>query len=467
MLQFLILLFGRLGNLRLPGSRRTGRASRPEWRGVIAVFVAVAMVVAACAIVIQSFLLFERLLARRDAANRSLDAVWNMAFTMDQNEQAYRHYFLTRDPQDLALWQQGAGQVRVSLQNLKSALGPSAERSGVPQLERFLAEREAATQELIRIRQNQGLAAATSAVVLNFTKLASVQARQILWQIETEEQSYIQRTGPEIHAHLMRALAVGLLGLALLLVVMIWTYLHLRSNDLFVESLRQDIVAADDRYRRLSAKHQEQQEAAAAAVARAVHDQLGQALVAIKLDADAASRWIGTEPSQAVPFLNRIRATADSTADMARNIALELRPAILDLCGIATALEWLAREFQIRSSMRITVHADPEAQHPLSPSEQTAMFRIAQEALTNIVRHAHATVVSLGLARQDGNIVLTIDDDGVGIPHEKFTDPHSLGLLGMKERAEILGAGLEIANAPRGGARIRLILPERAAMPSV
>ena len=160
-------------------------------------------------------------------------------------------------------------------------------------------------------------------------------------------------------------------------------------------------------------------------------------------------------------MLERIRSTlqlANSLIQSVRRISTELRPGILDL-GLAAALEWQAQEFQTRTGIQCKLRLP--AQAVVAPNVSTALFRIFQEALTNIARHAKATRIDVVLQKQRGGLVLLIRDNGRGFDQADPAVSKSLGLLGMQERAVSLGGRVNISSAPGKGTRVTAWIPLR------
>ena len=148
----------------------------------------------------------------------------------------------------------------------------------------------------------------------------------------------------------------------------------------------------------------------------------------------------------------------DLTIEQVRRIASELRPGVLDDLGLPAALEWQAAEFEARTGIACRVRCDPEAEGV--PAEHaTALFRIFQEALTNVARHVQAKNVHVDLEKRDGTFHLKIQDDGRGIVDAELQAPTSLGLLGMRERADLLGGKTTIRRADPTGTVVEISLP--------
>jgi signal transduction histidine kinase len=194
-------------------------------------------------------------------------------------------------------------------------------------------------------------------------------------------------------------------------------------------------------------------------IAREVHDELGQALTSCKLD----SAWIaGQMPRKLASLAAKARALTaniDSTIQTVRRISAELRPGVLDHLGLAAALEWQANEFEARSAIKCDVHTNLR-DRLLDQHLSTGLFRIFQETLTNVIRHAGATRVAVSLKQADGRITLEVRDNGRGITRTEVSNAKSMGLLGMRERAALLGGAFKIGRSPRGkGTRVTVSVP--------
>lgn len=188
-------------------------------------------------------------------------------------------------------------------------------------------------------------------------------------------------------------------------------------------------------------------------IAREVHDELGQALTAMKIDLQQIAR---RNPALAEPLVP-VAHTIDHIVDLVRRIAGDLRPAILDDLGVSAALEQQLRRLRESSGIRtsLTVSEEPE----LDMLTSATIYRITREALANVIRHAGASQVEVTLGTRGGAVVLEVRDDGRGITHEEISGPHSLGLLGIRERAELLGGSVAIAGRPGEGTVLTVTLP--------
>ncbi|MGC9196259.1 MAG: PAS domain-containing sensor histidine kinase [Syntrophobacteraceae bacterium] len=218
-----------------------------------------------------------------------------------------------------------------------------------------------------------------------------------------------------------------------------------------------ELKKVQDKLRLLSASIMNSQEKERTAIARELHDELGQVLTALRMD----SAWLlkrlqgndatGAERAQAMCRL------VDKTIDDVRNIALRLRPGVLDDLGLIAALEWFAADFEKRTEI-VCVFRHLNVQR-VDNIVATAAYRIVQEALTNVARHALASRVDVSLKRRGKLLLLTVVDNGVGFEVGKIDESEALGIAGMRERATLAGGALEIRSRPGKGVRMQCKLP--------
>jgi len=193
-------------------------------------------------------------------------------------------------------------------------------------------------------------------------------------------------------------------------------------------------------------------------IAQEVHDELGQVLSALKIDVTCLENSLFQKQSVLADEAHAIAARIDQAVQNVRKICTELRPAILDHFGVGAAMEWQAAEFQKRTGIVCRCRVDPEAS-VLQPDLSSALFRILQEALTNVLRHASATEVKVVLQRKRGNYVLTVEDNGRGIRQEKIYSSKSFGLMGMRERVRFWGGDMTVEGNPGTGTRLTVSIP--------
>lgn len=194
-----------------------------------------------------------------------------------------------------------------------------------------------------------------------------------------------------------------------------------------------------------------------ARIARELHDELGQELTALKFDLAALKEGLSRRNKSLRDQAAEISSQIDAAIKMVRSIATELRPGILDDLGLAAAVEWQAQEFQARTNIECELDLPEEIK--IGHVAATALFRIFQETLTNVARHAQAMRVRVQLTIDNDAVQLDVQDDGRGIAHSDMRGKRSLGLLGMRERAELLGGSFKIHGASGGGTQVTVRLP--------
>jgi len=212
-----------------------------------------------------------------------------------------------------------------------------------------------------------------------------------------------------------------------------------------------------DQLRALTARVQNAREEERRWVAREIHDELGQALTAIKIDLSSLVHDFPPEVQQA-KRIESISNLVDQTIKSVRRISTELRPGILDDVGLIAAVEWAAEEFEARTGTRCQLLL-PENDSGIDPDRATAIFRILQETLTNVARHAHAACVHVRLLKECRSVILEVRDDGRGATEEQLSASGSLGIRGMRERALLLGGELAIHGIPSQGTTVLVRIP--------
>jgi PAS domain S-box-containing protein len=218
----------------------------------------------------------------------------------------------------------------------------------------------------------------------------------------------------------------------------------------------QELRASSEQLRNLAAHLLSVREEERARISREVHDELGQSLTAVKMDLAWLAARLPRRNGQMLKKIDSTRQLADSIIQSIRRISTELRPAVLDL-GLAAAVEWQVQEFQARSGIQCKVRL--LTREVVASNASTAMFRIFQETLTNVARHAKATRAEVVLQKQPDRLVLLIRDNGRGFDQSDPSLSKSLGLLGMRERAAILGGQVNIASAPGRGTTVTAWIP--------
>ncbi len=210
--------------------------------------------------------------------------------------------------------------------------------------------------------------------------------------------------------------------------------------------------------RALAARLQAAGEEERTILAREIHDELSGSLTALKMDVSLLPNRAAKSQNLFREKLNSMSGLIDRTLARVYTIVTELRPVVLDKFGLVAAIEWQTGEFQDRSGIACETHL-PTEEIPLDPERSTAVFRILQEALTNVLRHANATKVVVDLRSEAGILILAVRDNGKGIDEKVIHAHNSIGLIGMRERALSFGGATNVAALPGGGTLVTVRVP--------
>jgi signal transduction histidine kinase len=194
-------------------------------------------------------------------------------------------------------------------------------------------------------------------------------------------------------------------------------------------------------------------------ISREIHDELGQQLTGLKMNISWLNKKITNATPEITTHINQSIALSDQTLKTVRRIAAQLRPSILDDLGLISALEWESDEFQNRYNIEVNFIAE-NITSTLDQKMSTAIFRIFQESLTNVLRHSKATLVTTVFAEFENQFTLKIEDNGIGFDENENKKIRTLGLLGMKERALMIGGTLTIKSTPNKGTILILQIPK-------
>ena len=213
-----------------------------------------------------------------------------------------------------------------------------------------------------------------------------------------------------------------------------------------------------EQLRNLSASLRIAREEERTQIAREIHDELGQSLTALKMDLAWLNKRLGTDQAALSMKISAMNDLVDDSIRTVQTVSTGLRPSVLDDFGIAAAIEWQTAEFKQRTGVRCRTrltYDDPS----LNGDIATTIFRVFQEALTNIARHSEATGISVALNKRRDSLALTVRDNGRGITREQIISPESVGLIGMRERARSCGGEVRIVGREGKGTEVQLIVP--------
>jgi len=233
-----------------------------------------------------------------------------------------------------------------------------------------------------------------------------------------------------------------------------------RAEEKEKERLFKEVSSAQERLKVLSKRLLEIQEGERRHIARELHDEIGQILTAIKINIQTAFKLAGSKKVEV--HLNEGVELIEEALFQVRKLSVDLRPSMLDDLGLIPALRWYVDKHSTRTGIKARVVAD-EIIKRLPSNIEITCFRVSQEALTNIIKHANATDVEINLFYQEDELHLLIKDDGVGFNFfsaiQKGLQGESMGLLGMQERVELIGGKIKINSKPGGGTQIHVIFP--------
>ena len=290
-----------------------------------------------------------------------------------------------------------------------------------------------------------------TSVVELVTQLQDIDAKQ-----EAATESRIQNQFEHLGAKLRQVLTLGLAA-ALVLAVgcLIYIFRIERQNRRRYEEILKGRKALEQ----LSARLVDAQETERRTISRELHDQVGQMLNALLVDAANLAKRIQPDDTVSLRYLNNVRTFADSSVNSIRDIALLLRPSMLDDLGLVPALEFQAREVARRTGIKVEVAAE-NVPDSLADAVRTCVYRVVQEALHNVSRHSGATAATVTVRNDGDALLLTVTDNGHGFDPGRT---RGLGMLGMEERIRQLGGKFEVQSEPGKGTELRATLPVETA----
>ncbi|MDZ4797095.1 MAG: histidine kinase [Bryobacteraceae bacterium] len=273
-----------------------------------------------------------------------------------------------------------------------------------------------------------------------------------------EERQAVRNSEGEFRVFLERTVgatvALGFLVAAL-------SILRVRKLEVRAHGQQLRTEVAEDEMRRLSHQVVQAQEEERRSISRELHDEVGQMLTGLRMDLRALQKVHRANPAGFDARIDQTRALLEQTLQSVRDIAMGLRPSMLDDLGLRAALEWQARDFERRHEIAVTLEIEADIDS-LPERHRTNLYRIVQEALTNCARHARAHQVRIRFGQTGvGMLTVTIEDDGIGMEHNTGK---GLGLIGIKERVRKLGGDFRVESLPGQGTRIALELPEGEAV---
>jgi signal transduction histidine kinase len=389
-----------------------------------------------------------------------------------------RGFLLTGDEKFLKSYQRIVADVEPRLERLRVAYeGSDADLADVRTLHVLIGKRLADLSMLVTIQKTQGTASAVSLVKASLGSDTGEAINDVLEQLRYREDQ--ERNAAQAHWSQSLALArwitvagtifnMLLVGVAARLV-----YMDMRRRTLQTAELRDQKLQlereAEERNRELvelSTHLQSVAEREKASLARELHDELGGLLVGARMDISWAEQHLAGDNADLKQRLHRVQQNLSAGVDLKRRIIDELRPTLLDDIGLFAALRWQLKETCGRAGLKC-IESYPEDEPKFNSEAAIALFRIAQEAFTNILKHSAATSMDITLNINSEKIIMQISDDGKGIPAGRLVAVGSHGMASMRHRVRALGGRLDVRSSPAGGTSLLAQIPVANALQEV
>jgi signal transduction histidine kinase len=413
----------------------------------------------------------------QDSASREL-AVDELQTVIARSVAAQRGYLLTGDQRYLKGFDKVVADVEPRLERLRLAYqGSASALADVRTLHVLIGKRLVDLSMLVTLQQSQGAAAAVSLVKTSVGADAGEAITDILEQMRNSEAA----EHAEAVAYWSRSsvlsrwitIAGTIFNMLLVGVAARLVYMDMRHRNAQTAELREQKQKlereAEERNRELvdlSTHLQSVAEREKASLARELHDELGGLLVGARMDISWAEQHLAQDDPIMRQRLQRVQQSLSAGVDLKRRIIEELRPTLLDNVGLFAALRWQLKETCGSAGLNC-IESYPAEEPKLTSEAGIALFRIAQEAFTNILKHAAAKTVDIALSVDPDGIVMQISDDGAGVPAGRLTATGSHGLASMRHRVRALGGRLDIRSPASGGTVLLVQIPAAAALAHV
>src|ERR1700735_1519309 len=384
-------------------------------------------------------------------------------------ESAQRGYLLTGESAYLAPYAGAVTQVGKALDRLHDAYGGDESSSEFHQLRVLTGKELGELEDGIALLKKRGISPTASVVGTDVGKRTMDSIAAIIATMRSEEAGQAAAATAEWQEdfHLSRwASAAGAtlnIGLVLLAIWLVYSDMRRRApqaaalRDQKIQ-LEQQVAARTSELTALSTHLQGVSEQEKSALSRELHDELGGLLVAARMDLSWLQQRLPTTDPNIEQRFKRIHESLSAGVDLKRRVVEELRPTLLDNMGLFTALRWQFKETCRRAGLKCT-ESIPESEPKFNPDAAIGVFRIAQEALTNILKHAEATTADLLISMEGGLFVLRVSDDGKGIPPNRLQTITSHGLASMRHRIAALGGTWEVRSPGTGGTIVNATIP--------
>lgn len=454
---------------------RTLMAARVPAMRVIALALAFVLLLALVAIAEIAQNGLNRIGARIDRSQQRQILLGSALHDLSATEAAQRSFLLTNDARQLSLYKAARARITPALVDLAAlgrrdaALLAPGESAAIARLQLLSGTELRDLQAALALYDSGGPQQAMALIRTDLAKPTMSDIKDQAAALDDDEQALVeaQLSSAQRLRTLSRLLMYGVAALNVALLIVAATLLarQARRRAEHTAMLARENEELERRVRRrtselsaLSSHLQQLSEREKATLARELHDELGGLLIAVKMDVSwLHKRWPASAPEIEARWA-RVLKVLDDGVDFKRRVVENLRPTLLDNMGLLPAVRWVTHECCTRAGLQYT-EIYPEHEPQLTEEASIAIFRLVQEALTNIVRHAHATHVRLQIALQGPEMSVLIEDNGTGIDPERRDAVGSHGLAIMRHRVRSCGGQLDIESAPHGGTRIQARLP--------
>ena len=399
---------------------------------------------------------------------RALGDLWQL---LSQAESSQRGYLLLDNANYLKPYQEAAGNLPQTLARLDQAFAtaPPSVLSDVEDLKRLSDTKFTEMRDTLEMFRTRGRGAAVQLIRTDAGALLMEQIDDRVRSIQKAETSNILEASHSWQTRRWVSLAttsaalVASIGLALLLLRLVVR--HMRSKELEAAELAERraelerlVERRTEELSQLSTHLQTMAEQEKSALSRELHDELGGLLVAARMDVSWIEDRMPTDDAEVQEHFKRVHEALQSGVDVKRRVVENLRPSLLDNLGLFPALRWQVADSCGRAGLKC-IERYPEEELLLTPEASITVFRMVQEALTNILKHARAASVEISIEPRPPWLIVRIRDDGVGVPLERLRALQSHGLAAMRQRATGLGGTWQLRNPAGGGTEIEVRLP--------
>ena len=378
-------------------------------------------------------------------------------------EAAQRGFILTERTQYLEPYAAALPRIDPRLRRLKELSADNPEqREHVGQLAKLVGEKFAEMDATLTLYKMKGPEAALELLESAVGRRAMDDIRKQVAALQNVERAQLiarsSRWNQDVARSRFGMTLITILNLLLVIAIYVLARREIVQRERIRKTLEEQVRERTAELSELSSNLQDLQEEERARLAHDIHDELGSILVSAKMDMSWVHHRLTDADAVLAQRLARAIGVIDDGVDIKRRIIEDLRPTVLDNLGLAAAIDWYVNLTCQRGNLKCEISIDPadvELPNPIS----IALFRVLQEALTNVLRHAKASNAWIALAQRKGGLTFVIRDDGIGLPRGSERKRLSHGILGMRQRITALGGEFKIGGSPTGGTTIEIFVP--------